>query len=162
MTYTPPPQVISYATFTTDFPEFAGSQYPVGWFNFWQSVGQKMLRTCVWQDMIYHGLALFIAHHMAVQLRNVKAAASGGDAGANTGPIANKSVDKVSVGYDTGAASIEGQGHWNLTTYGTQFIQLARMLGIGGVQASGWCGGEESLYYGEALAQWQDGNPRWQ
>lgn len=152
----PTTATLNYATFTTDFPEFANSQYPQGWFNFWLTVGQKMLNDCAWQDLVYQGLALFIAHQMALQLRNVKAAAFGGDAGANSGPIASKGTDKVNVSYDTGSASIEGQGHYNLTTYGTQFIMLARMVGAGGAQVSG-----AGISDVPALAQWQDGLPRW-
>jgi hypothetical protein len=147
---------LTYSTFTTNFPEFSGSQYPQPWFNYWLSVGTKLLRPCAWQDMLDDGMSLFIAHHLALQLRSAKAAATGGDAGGNTGPLANKSVDKVSAGYDTTAGSIEGQGHWNLTMYGTQFIQLARLFGSGGAIASG-----AGYSVTPALAQWQDGLPRW-
>lgn len=147
---------LDYPTFTANFPEFAGAQYPQGWFNYWLGVGTRMLNSAAWQDMLDDGMTLFVAHHMALQLRNAKAAAFGGDAGANNGPQASKSTDKVSVSYDTNSASIAGQGHWNLTSYGTQFIQLARMVGAGGAIASG--AGEVTP---PGLAQWQDGLPRY-
>jgi hypothetical protein len=50
------------------------------------------------------------------------------------GMVARKTVDKVSVTYDTASAMEEDAGHWNLTVYGTRFIRLARMVGTGGMQ----------------------------
>ena len=148
--------MLTYATFIANFPEFSGSSYPEGWFNYWLSFGTKLLRPCVWTDFLDDGMSLFIAHNLVLQLRAVKAAATGGDAGGNTGPLSSKSVDKVSMGYDTGAASLEGAGAYNLTTYGTRFYQLMKMVGAGGAIAAG--SGE---IVAPALAQWQDGLPRW-
>ena len=121
------------ATLRSDFPEFADVlAYTDAQINFWLGIGGKLLRPCAWDDLLDHGLELFTAHHLSLARINQKAAAKGGAPGSNSGPQASKSIDKVSVSFDTGAATIEGQGHWNLTTYGTQFIQLSRMVGMGG------------------------------
>jgi len=49
---------------------------------------------------------------------------------------------EISVSYDVGAVTIEGAGQWNLTTYGTQFLELANLVGMGPIQVSpGWFNG---------------------
>ena len=60
--------------------------------------------------------------------------------GIQTGAISKKAVDKVSMGYDAQAGLELDGGHWNLTEYGTRFLNLARMAGMGGVQVTGGCG----------------------
>lgn len=143
------------STFRSDFPEFSDSTaYPDAQVSYWLGIGSKMLRLDAWDELLGHGLELFTAHHLVLARQNAKAAAKGVVAGANSGPQSSKSVDRVSASYDTHSASIEGAGHWNLTTYGTQFIQLARMVGIGGAVAYG--NGE---VYGAALSQWFGGTP---
>lgn len=95
--------------------------------NAWLALSAKMLPEDRWADLLDHGTGLFVAHYLTV---GAKAATSG----AVQMPVSSKSVDKVSVSYDTTAALIEGGGHWNSTAYGVQFIQLARMVGAGGAQ----------------------------
>lgn len=41
---------------------------------------------------------------------------------------------KVQSANDTGAVALQDGGFFNLTTYGIQFLQLARMVGTGGIQ----------------------------
>ena len=123
------------ATFRADLPEFASAAvYPDAQVNLWVSVAALRLREAAWGDLLGHGTELFVAHNLTLARRNQAAATSGGVPGQNSGPIASKAVDKVSVSYDTGAASLTDAGHWNLTTYGTQFYQLARIIGMGGLQ----------------------------
>ena len=45
-----------------------------------------------------------------------------------------KSVDKVSVSYDTQASVSPDAGHWNLTIYGQRMWTLIQMFGAGPVQ----------------------------
>lgn len=120
------------ASFRADFPEFAASPDPR--VNFWLVIASKMLNVDRWGDLIDHGQELFVAHHLALDSENAAAAALGGAVGQNTGPLSSQSVDKVSEAFDTGASSIADAGHWNLTTYGTQFYALWRMMGVGGIQ----------------------------
>lgn len=123
-------------TLRTDFPEFAdGTKYPTGTVNFWLSVGAKLLNAERWGELLDHGLELFTAHHLVVSARDVTAAAGGkGVPGTASGVVSSKSVGNLSLSYDTGAGIEENAGHWNLSTYGTQFINLARMVGAGPVQ----------------------------
>lgn len=129
------------ATFRANFAEFnSTTAYPDSLINFWLGVGGRQLNTCQWGNMLDDGLQLFTAHHVTIAARDKKTAAFGGAPGGNSGPLASKAVDKVSASYDTTAAIEEGAGHWNLTTYGTQFIRLAKMLGAGGIQLGGSLG----------------------
>lgn len=125
------------ATFVTHFPEFANTtSYPTSRINFWMDTGRKLLSNQRWidADLLDEGLELFTAHHIVLAQQNTKSAASGAAPGTNTGSVTSKSVDKVSVSYDTNASLVMGAGHWNLTTYGIQFIMMAKMVGAGGVQ----------------------------
>lgn len=87
--------------------------------------------------MLDHGIELFTAHHMAMQMQNNKAAANGTTPGQQTGVVSGKSIDKISVTYDNSATLMENAGFFNLTTYGMQFIYLVRMFGSGGMQVNG-------------------------
>lgn len=122
----------SLATFRADFPEFAAVDDSR--VTFWLTIAGTLLQSDRWGDLLDHGVELFVAHHLAIDAANQRAGAAGGGLGQNSGPVASKAVDKVSVSYDTGAATIAGAGHWNLTTYGTQFYALWRMMGTGGIQ----------------------------
>jgi hypothetical protein len=110
------------AGFRLSFPEFKDSGDPR--VQFWLGVASKRLPAAVWDDLLDEGTALFVAHHLAIEKRG----------SASPAPVSSKSVDKVSVSYDTSAIAVEGAGHWNATQYGTQFYQLSQLVGMGGIQ----------------------------
>ncbi|MCS3839395.1 hypothetical protein HNR03_004006 [Pseudomonas sp. JAI111] len=121
--------------FRTDFPEFADTtKYPDSAVNLWLNLGQKTLNPDRWCDYLDIGLELFVAHNLTIAAGNQLAAAVGGAGGQVKGPLTSKSVDKVSAGYDTGAVALQDGGFFNLTTYGIQYLQFARMVGTGGIQ----------------------------
>lgn len=123
------------AQFRADFPEFADiTKYPDSAVNLWLNLGVKVLAPDRWCDYLDVGLELFIAHNITLAANNQLAEAVGGTAGQVKGPLTSKSVDKVSAGYDTGAVALDDGGFYNLTTYGIQLLQLARMVGTGGIQ----------------------------
>lgn len=131
---------VTPAQFRLDFAEFTSiTTYPDGQINFWLGVGTRLLQVRRWADMLDHGLALFIAHHLVLQQRDLKAAAVGGVPGERTGVVTAKGVDKVSVSYDNASTIDAKAGHWGLTTYGLQFRRLSQLAGMGGAQAAG-CG----------------------
>lgn len=116
------------AQFRAAYPQFVdATAYPDPAIALQLSLAGKMLPENRWSDLLDHGTGLFVAHYLTV---NAKAAKTGNV----QMPIASKAVDKVSVSYDTSASLIADAGHWNSTVYGVQFIQLARMIGAGGVQ----------------------------
>ena len=123
------------AQFRADFPEFADTtKYPDSAVNLWLSLGEKTLAPDRWCDYLDVGLELFTAHHLAIAAGNQLAEMVGDTGGQVKGPLNSKSVDKVSAGYNTGAVALQDGGFYNLTTYGIQFLQLARMVGTGGIQ----------------------------
>ncbi len=126
---------VTAASFVVDFPEFADATlYPVGQINFWLTAASLLLPVARWTTLLDLGTELYVAHNLVIERKAQAEAANGAPPGVSTGPIANKSVDKASVGYDTTTASVEDAGHWNLTTFGTRFISLARMVGAGPIQ----------------------------
>ena len=127
---------VTPASFREHFPEFADAViYPDATVSYWLGIGVKMLRADRWADLLDNGLELFTAHHTALARQAVQSSSSGAVPGANTGVVTGKTVDKVSVSYDAGSTTLDaGAGHWNATTYGVQFLQLARMAGSGGWQ----------------------------
>jgi hypothetical protein len=121
--------------FRTDFPEFSDTtKYPDSTVDFWLTVAVSLVNPCRWGDLTNVGIELVTAHHLAMSARDVQAAEAGGIPGQVTGPTTAKAVDKVSVGYDSGAVSLTDAGFWNLTTYGIRFLGLARLMGAGGMQ----------------------------
>lgn len=126
---------VTVAQFRTDFPEFADAAvYPNTAFDLWYGVAVKLLSSDRWGTLLDIGTELYVAHQLALEARAQAQAAAGSVPGELVGPLNSKSVDKVSMGYDTSAGTEESAGHWNLTIYGTRFIRLARMMGMGPVQ----------------------------
>jgi hypothetical protein len=98
-----------------------------------------------------YGICLFTAHHLVLMARDNATERAGGIPGIVEGIRNSKSVDKVSVGYDTQEAVIKGGDFWNMTQYGIRFLHLAKMMGTGpllnilsvgslGNGATGWPG----------------------
>ena len=126
---------VTTASFRTNFPEFADvTRYPDAQLTFWLTTAGLLLNVDRWTTLLDVGTQLFMAHHVAVERRAQDEAANGETPGTTTGPISSKSVDKVSVGFDVGAATEERGGHWNLTIYGTRFRRLSKMMGAGPLQ----------------------------
>lgn len=128
--------------FRSDFPEFSDPEaYPDSLINFWLGVAASLVNASRWMELTNLGLELVTAHHLVLSARDGLAAATGGVPGEMKGPTSAKSVDKVSVSYDTNAAALTDAGAWNLTSYGVRFLGLARMMGAGGMQVNGPIGG---------------------
>ena len=120
---------ITAVQFRLDFPEFADVvKYTPAMVEFWLRLAAVRLSEKRWVDMLDFGTELFVAHNLVVATRNLKTA------GAQMAPISSKTVDKVSVSYDTSAITDANAGYWSSTGYGQQFWQLLQMAGAGGVQ----------------------------
>jgi hypothetical protein len=121
--------------FRADYPEFgSGGTYQTSQIEFWFRLAYSLLNANRWGAQLDFGAELFVAHNIALEAGAIAAAAGGAAPGTQVGPVSSKSVDKVSVSYDTGNGIELGAGHWNTTTYGTRFIRLVRMFGAGPVQ----------------------------
>lgn len=121
--------------FRADFIEFNDAvRFPNSMITFRLTVGAKLVNAARWGELTDFGIELFSAHHLSLWRQAMDESARGLPPGRATGIVNNKSVDKVSVGYDTQGGSELDAGHWNLTNYGKEFIRLCRMMGTGGLQ----------------------------
>lgn len=118
--------------FRADFPEFANASDAQ--VSMWLTVGEALVNPLRWGDLTNIGIELVTAHHLAIAMRDDKTAVGGGAAGGVSGPVSSKSVDKVSVSYNTSSTQYEGEAFWNMTSYGIRYIGLARLFGAGGIQ----------------------------
>ena len=119
------------------FPEFTDTTaYPDPTINAWIPIASQFVGEDRWGDSTDLGITLYVCHHLSIGRRAVKQAAMGGIPGTSVGVLNNKSVDKVSTGYDTTLATEQGAGFWNQTTYGTRFWHLTQIFGAGPVQCN--------------------------
>ena len=127
--------MLNESSFRESMPMFADTNlYPTAQFNFYLNMGKKLLPESRWDDLLDEGLTFFVAHYLTRYLRSMDAADMGGDAGQVVGNETSKSVDSVSYSVDVSSVSLTDAGHWNQTTFGVQFLQMARMVGAGGIQ----------------------------
>jgi len=123
------------AQFRSDFPEFRDTTvYPDSEVTLWMTVATSLVNARRWMELTDIGIELVTAHHLVLGKRDQDASDAGGTPGEVKGPTTSKSVDKVSVGYDSGAATLTDAGFWNLSVYGIRYLTLARSMGAGGLQ----------------------------
>lgn len=126
---------VTVASFRASFPEFSEQTvYPDATVEFWLGLAGRLLRPAAWLDLLDDGTMLFVAHNLVLAGSAARAATSGSAPGTASGAVSSKTVDKVSMSYDTAGAMIEGGGQFNLTTYGQRYLQLERVVGMGGSQ----------------------------
>lgn len=104
-------------------------------------MAQAVVKEARWHSLWREGMRLYIAHFVTLYLATpqdnpTRDALVG--AGQAKGAATSKSVGGVSVSYDTGqissaTADLTGWGAFKLTTYGTQFATLAKMVVKGGM-----------------------------
>lgn len=140
--------MISVSQFRKDIKAFASAQrYTNDSVTYWLSIANLLLNQGRWGSSAADpwpgmnppplaefdfGCELFVAHNLALEDLNNQTAQNGGTPGTSAiGPASSEKVDKVSVTYSIEAGIEPDAGHWNLTNYGTRFIQLARLLGAG-------------------------------
>lgn len=127
--------MLTESSFRESMPMFADvNAYPSSQFNFYLNYGVKLLPEKRWDDLLDEGLTFFVAHYLTLYKRTMSAALIGADTGKVVGNETSKSVDSVSKSMDVSGVTLDDAGQWNQTTWGIQFLQLARMVGAGGVQ----------------------------
>ena len=133
---------VTVSSFRTTFTAFSDTtKYPDTLVNFFIALYVQMVNADRWGDQTDFGVSLAVAHNLALEAMNNKAANMGGIPG-QVGIVNSKSVDKVSVGYDVTTGTQEGAGFWHMTNYGTRDYRYAMMFGAGPVQVNtGDCGG---------------------
>ena len=121
---------VTVQSFRNDYPEFASTTaYPNSLLTYHLAYAGNMLDPLIWGSMIDIATALYVAHNIVLERRAVDEAANGGIPGESVGVLNSKSVDKVSAGYDVGAATEEKGGHWNKSIYGIRLYRLMRQFG---------------------------------
>lgn len=122
--------------FREDFPQFADTtRYPEAQVQFRLNLADVLLsEKTTGKELFPYFVELFVAHYLALFAADSRAAAAGGAGGSASGVQSSKSVDKVSVSYDTSATLNPNAGFWNNTRYGAEFWQLITMFGAGGRQ----------------------------
>lgn len=134
------------AQFRLDFPEFTDTAiYTNAMITFWSTIATQQVNACLWGNLTVQGIELYTAHEIAIQARDIATAANGGYPGGSSGIANAKTVGNTSLGYDAATTTEPDAGYWNQTTYGKQFIHLARLFGTGGIQV-----GVGSPWYGPA------------
>lgn len=118
--------------FRAQFPEFADSVvYPDAMLIFWAELAEMQVPSTIWKNAWQKGVSLYVAHEAVLAAQNAKASVVGGTPGGSGGIANSKTVGSVSVSYDATSTTEKDAGYWNLTTYGKQFIRLARLFGAG-------------------------------
>ena len=121
--------------FRRDFPQFSdATKYPDTIIQFRLNLADLLIDGSAMAELFPYIVELFVAHYLALYSSDSKSAAVGGAGGSNSGVLTSKSVDKVSMGYDTSATLNPDAGFWNNTRYGSEFWQYISMFGFGGIQ----------------------------
>ncbi|MDC7868801.1 hypothetical protein TH60_05665 [Pantoea ananatis] len=124
------------ADFRRDFPQFSDeAKFPDSQITFRLNLADRLLNENVTgRELFPYFVGLFVAHYLVLFAADRRASLSGGAGGSTNGVQASKSVDKVSVSYDTGSTLNSDAGFWNNSRYGAEFWQLMMMFGAGGIQ----------------------------
>lgn len=136
---------VTAAQFRQNFSEFGNqSRFPTGFIQFWLNWSYQQLNACRFGSALDMAAQLWAAHNLAIERtamdQGVIAANNNqGSVGGQVGVVNNKSVDKVSVGFDVSSFVDPDSGYWGSTIYGARFWQLMMMAGAGPVQI-GACG----------------------
>lgn len=147
--------MINAAQFRADLPVFADPvAYPNGSIDYWINMASLLINTRRWGasaietwpnssppklTLYDFGVEMFVAHNLALERKATLGGAAGGVPGLSTGVAQSKSIDKVSVSYDTKSGIEPDAGHWALTIYGNRFLRMLRQAGSGPYQLGTSC-----------------------
>lgn len=123
---------VAYTDFIAAFPEFSDTvKYPQSQINFWLAQGYQQLNAKRFGGQLDLAVMLYTAHNVVMGARAAASADSGAVVGEATGVVSSKSIDKVSVSYDTTSVADARAGQWNATSYGQRLWQLMKAYGTG-------------------------------
>jgi hypothetical protein len=126
---------ITIAEFRVTIPSMADSaRFPDPSVQMWLDNADRLVNAERWGDNFRMGACLMAAHFLTSMALSDEEAAAGGIAGLRAGAIVSESGDSVSVSFDGSSAMEDSAGHWNMTTFGKQYLRFARMFGAGPVQ----------------------------
>lgn len=119
-------------------PSFKGN-IPDEVLEHYVTMANSVVKESRWHGMWKEGMRLYIAHFLTLYLMSTAPDDTDSvgiiNAGGTNGVATSKSVGQVSVSYDVNIANgdLNGWAAWKLTTYGSQFATMARLLGKAGM-----------------------------
>ena len=119
-------------SFRENLPEFADEdRFPDSQIGRFLGIAGQMLKPDAWEGLLDYGTGLFAAHYLTVWRVNKDTSDEQGGVGIGVGVVSSTTIGPASESYDAAESIIPGAGQWNLTTYGIQFFQISRQLGMG-------------------------------
>lgn len=127
-----------YALFLAQCPEFTNvTLYPVAMVNAWIPSAVEQMNFDRFGTQYNLAVCLYVAHNVVLSARELAASQGGGSVvGEAYGPVASKSIDKLSVSYGTGGVA-DKAGSFNLTSYGQRLYKMIQTFGMGPFYVSG-------------------------
>ena len=121
---------------------YAAPLLPLSVLNAYIALASGSLQQARWLDQWQFGMALYVAHFATLWLvtegtpdklpeQMALAAAQRG-----LGALQSKSADGVSASYQPNSTAASW-GSWGLTAYGVQLVQMAKLVGMGGMWIQG-------------------------
>jgi hypothetical protein len=124
------------AEFREIFPVFADPEkFTDARIQYWLTLGEMQIAAARWGKLFRHGVALYAAHNLSLEL----GIANGGTYGkGGGGPVtgASKTVGSVSKTESYSTLSYEGSGSYSETEFGRQLWDLIKQFGAGGMQVN--------------------------
>ncbi len=127
--------LVNVNSFRENFPEFRDTDvYTDARLSFWLNYAEKYTESNRWKASGFRleGLQLLAAHYLTME----HDALSGSGTGAASGPLTgqSQSADGLSFSESYDCSAYAGLGQLAATSYGRLFLDLARLVGMGGVQ----------------------------
>lgn len=125
---------VTVQSFRVAFPVFNDpAKFSDPEIQFWLNFAALRHNAARWLDMLDFGYQLFVAHNLSLQYNAREAQKAGQGAGTIQGVLTSVSAKGVSWTREAPPTN-PNDSHWGLTIYGTQWRELARMMGAGGLQ----------------------------
>lgn len=164
---------VGYSDFIQDYSEFSNqTRYPQSSVEYWIGIAyvlltQPLYGTSFWdttpgpfiptgqtvgRSMQDFGVELFTAHNLALEVQADDAASLNAVPGTVGGSLTGRTVNGLTVVYDTAGSLEKDGGHYNLTTYGRRLLRMIKIVGAlpiqvgigcapnGGANGPGWSG----------------------
>lgn len=116
--------IISIEEFLQMFPEFNNLDlYPQSRIRFWLEFSTQLVNEARWGSLTKYGICFLAAHQLFIS--NLE--------GQVLGPSTSQSGEGLSESY--GSLINDDWSHYNLSTYGVQYMQLVKVIGAGPIMA---------------------------
>lgn len=145
---------VTAADFRATFPVFSDpTKYSNAQIEFYIALGYKLHNADKWGSLLDFGVQLWVAHSLSMDARS---AGANGPPGGITGNYTSMSGDGVSWSRDLGSVLSPDAGHWNMSSYGVRWRDLARMMGAGPIYV-----GAPNVYDAWLSGATQSAGPGW-